>query len=424
LWSTGETTASITVSPYEDTNYWVTVSNEFNSDTDDVNVFVNSIPDVDAGEDANINEGDSVTLTATGNGSFEWSTGETTQSITVSPEETTTYTVFISSNGCDNFDEVTVYVHEAVEAYAGEDQTICQSTGGTVLTATGGDYYLWNTGATTASIEVDPLSTSTYTVIVSNDFSSDTDEVTVYVSPNPDVHVSEDVSIIEGEFVTLSASGANTYEWSNGATQPNIAVSPSVTTSYSVTGYINGCSDTEEVVVTVLEAVDAYAGDDVDICLGQSVVLTATGGDSYQWNTGETTPSITVNPNEDTLYTVLVSNAIDSQAADVMVFVNNCDGEEEEEEIELGEVNEFEFFAVYRPSSNPNTVRVQLVGLEGTSQLLFHNVHGQMVHQETLQDNNGQPFEVSVNISGFNLGVYFITLVELDKQTSKQVLFH
>ncbi|MCK9563114.1 MAG: T9SS type A sorting domain-containing protein, partial [Bacteroidales bacterium] len=51
--------------------------------------------------------GEEITLTASGAGSYEWNTGATTQSITVSPAETTIYTVISSQNKCekvqDNF---------------------------------------------------------------------------------------------------------------------------------------------------------------------------------------------------------------------------------------------------------------------------------------------------------------------------------
>ncbi|WP_274476235.1 hypothetical protein, partial [Mangrovimonas aestuarii] len=53
----------------------------------------NPTVEVNAGNDQTICEGDNVTLTATGADSYEWSNGETGASITVSPSETTTYTV-------------------------------------------------------------------------------------------------------------------------------------------------------------------------------------------------------------------------------------------------------------------------------------------------------------------------------------------
>src|SRR5690606_608016 len=130
-----------------------------------------------------------------------------------------------------------------------------------------------------------PNSTTTYTVTVFSGDLQDTDDVTVFVNPNPNVIITNgtDATILAGEFITLSATGANSYHWSNGANQPNIAVSPNATTTYAVTGYINNCSDEKQITVSVLQHVDANAGDDVTTCVNEPVTLTATGtgGDEY-----------------------------------------------------------------------------------------------------------------------------------------------
>jgi hypothetical protein len=166
-----------------------------------------------------------------------WSTGETTTSISVNPILTTTYTVTGISNGCESIDEIIVTVEPFIyTANAGANQTICNGYE-TTLTASAGDSYLWSTGETTQSITVNPTNTQTYTVTVfEGDYQAEA-EVEVGVNPNPNVVISngDDVMILEGEFITLSASGANTYSWNNGATQPNIAVSPSINTTYEVT---------------------------------------------------------------------------------------------------------------------------------------------------------------------------------------------
>lgn len=57
-----------------------------------------------------ITQGESTTLTASGADSYVWSTGETTASITVSPEETTKYSVVGTTNGCEDETEITVNV--------------------------------------------------------------------------------------------------------------------------------------------------------------------------------------------------------------------------------------------------------------------------------------------------------------------------
>ncbi|NNK61291.1 MAG: hypothetical protein HKP00_11795 [Flavobacteriaceae bacterium] len=414
LWSNGQTTQSIQVTPLTTSIYTVTVDQNGCTDEDSVTVNVNPTPIADAGEDVIINEGESITLTATGGGTYLWNTGETTQSIVVSPIQDTIYTVFVIQNQCEDFADVMVAVNPAANAYAGEDVIICDGDS-TVLTATGGDSYLWSTGETTPSITVSPMATSNYTVIVSNDFSSDTDEVLVTVNPLPNVQVTNDVTILQGEFVTLSATGANSYLWSNGATQPNIAVAPMQTVTYSVDGYINNCFDTAEVVVNVVEPVEAYAGPDQTICSGDSITLTATGGDNYLWNTGETTSSISVNPEENTTYTVIVSNTLDSDAAEVNITVEDC-------EIEIPTENTDYEYSVHLDQNNPSVLVVKLSGMEGMSELSVHDIRGKLLYFERVQDNDGQPQKVKINTDLYSKGIYVITLQEKYKVTPKQVL--
>src|SRR5690606_23181133 len=145
LWNTGATTASITVNPNTTTTYSVEVTQNGCSSSDQVIVTVNSLPTINAGNDVTIFSGESVTLSASGGTSYVWNTGETTQNITVSPMTTTSYSVTGSANGCEDTDEVTVFVQtDDVTANAGQDETICQGESVT-LTASGGSSYEWNT---------------------------------------------------------------------------------------------------------------------------------------------------------------------------------------------------------------------------------------------------------------------------------------
>ena len=74
-------------------SYWVKSSIGDCSEYDEVFVTVEDSPSVSLGEDISICSGEMITLVAEGFGNFLWSTGETTSSILVSPEETTKYTV-------------------------------------------------------------------------------------------------------------------------------------------------------------------------------------------------------------------------------------------------------------------------------------------------------------------------------------------
>ncbi|GAA3612950.1 sulfatase-like hydrolase/transferase [Flavivirga amylovorans] len=138
----------------------------------------------------------------------------------------------------------------AVVANAGADVTICEGSS-TTLTASGGTTYLWNTGETTASINMSPIVTTTYTVTVSDGVTSDNDDVIVTVNPLPAADAGLDITINEGATTTLTATGSGTYLWSTGATTANINVSPIVTTTYTVTVTQNGCSSNDDVIVTV-----------------------------------------------------------------------------------------------------------------------------------------------------------------------------
>jgi predicted transcriptional regulator len=311
-WSTGATTASIIVSPSVTTAYTVTVTGQFGcSDTDDVLVNVNSSPTANAGTDQVICIGDTVTLSASGGTSYSWSTGENTQSIEVHPTATTTYTVTVSSaNGCTDTDQVEVDVNAIPVADAGQDTTICENQS-VILTATGGTSYSWSTGASTASINVNPSSTTTYIVTVTNGLScSDVDSVIVTVNPAPVANAGSNQTICNGESATLTASGGVSYAWSTGDNTAGITVSPIITTTYTVTvTSANGCTDTDDVIITVIPGPTADAGADQSICIGESASLSAAGGVSYNWSTGETTQNITVSPGVTTSYTVTVTAA-------------------------------------------------------------------------------------------------------------------
>ncbi|MDY8138386.1 hypothetical protein [Aquimarina sp. 2201CG5-10] len=215
--------------------------------------------------DFNINFGECVDTVSNGV-EYLWSTGETTESITVSPSETTTYSVTISNcEDCVATDEVTVYVNEA-SVDLGEDQNIC-SGDEVELVATAADSYLWSNGETTQSITVSPTEDTTYTVTVTQNGCEATDEIAVTVS-TLSIDAGEDQDITSGQTATLSvttSSEVESYQWSNGATTKSITVSPSETTTYTVTATKNGCAAVDNVTVNV----------EVDPCVSEEYVVTA-----------------------------------------------------------------------------------------------------------------------------------------------------
>lgn len=105
------TGASVIASPAATTTYTVNGTSGSCSQTDSSLVTVYTVTPVSAGPDLTIASGESVTLTATGSGTYLWSTGATTGAITVSPVTNTVYYVNqTDANGCITSDTVMVTV--------------------------------------------------------------------------------------------------------------------------------------------------------------------------------------------------------------------------------------------------------------------------------------------------------------------------
>lgn len=310
------------VSPSSTTVYTVNVTdNVGNVTTQQYTVTVTPAPVANAGQDTTICAGSSVTLTATGGTNYSWSTGSNTASTIVSPGTTGNYVVTVFNGSCSDKDTVKVIVTASPIANAGSDVTICigQST---LLTATGGGTYLWNTGASTASIIVSPMSTGNYVVTVSNGACSSKDTVKVTVVSIPVANAGPDVTICTGYSATLTATGGGAYQWNTGAASSNITVSPITTTDYIVNVSNGTCSNKDTVQVSVVSPPNANAGFDVAICKGSSTVLNASGGGTYQWSNGASTASTTVSPIATAYYIVTVSNGVCTDKDTVKVTAN------------------------------------------------------------------------------------------------------
>ena len=89
--------------------------NEYDGITYILTLTVVERPTVTVVGNTQISQGESTVLIATGADSYVWSTGETTAMITLSPDETTTYTVVGTRNGCEDTAEVTINVTIGVE---------------------------------------------------------------------------------------------------------------------------------------------------------------------------------------------------------------------------------------------------------------------------------------------------------------------
>ncbi|MCZ2101073.1 MAG: hypothetical protein LC107_06000, partial [Chitinophagales bacterium] len=277
-------------------------------------------------------EGDDITLTANDNidppsfiDTYLWSDGSSDQDLVltnVTVADGGTYTVTITdSNGCTSSSSVVVTVNPLpvgsisvaeTSGHTNDDSEICEGDNVT-LTASGGTSYMWSTGATNASITESPTVTTTYFVTVTdvNGCEDVVDqEVVVHALPIAQIDIDEmsgnsdnDGEICENDVITLTGVGGDTYLWNTGATTD--AISPSLgvgsyTFTVTVTD-VNGCTDSEEVIVTVYPEATAsititetsgLVNNDGNLCLDDPLTLTAIGGVSYEWDHGPTSDVI------------------------------------------------------------------------------------------------------------------------------------
>lgn len=258
VWSSGGTNASETVTPTSSQTYTVTGTDANGcSSTATFSVTVNPLPTVTISGTNTICTGGSSTLTAAGASTYVWSTTATTNSISVSPTSSQTYSVVgTDANGCSSSTTYSVTVVAPPVAGVSGDTMICAGAGVT-LTATGGGTYVWSTGATTSSISPAPTSTTTYSVYVSNGSCADTASITVNVNFGPAANAGIDDSVALGNSITLNGTGGGTYSWSpsSGLSNPNIAdpmATPTVSTCYILTVTdSNSCSANDTVCITV-----------------------------------------------------------------------------------------------------------------------------------------------------------------------------
>ncbi|MBR0305031.1 MAG: T9SS type A sorting domain-containing protein [Bacteroidales bacterium] len=250
-------------------------------------------------------EGEDATVTASGQSSlgnqfsYRWNTGETTPTISVHSGGERIVTVS-DSNGCTATASVNVTVNPSPNLNISGDNSFCQ--GGSVsLIASGASSYSWSNGSNNATITIS--NPGTYMVIGTNATGcSATASKTVTVNPTYFIPLTE--SICQGE--TYNFNGQ--YLTTAGTYTQNLST-------------VNGCDSIITLTLTVKALPTTTISGNTMLCQGQSTILTATGGVSYNWNNGYTSNNIPVS--QSGIYTVTATNAEGCSAtANVTVTVN------------------------------------------------------------------------------------------------------
>ncbi len=280
VWSTGQTGDTIQTTPQSTGYITLTKTNYLGcTASDSILVTVNDAPDINITGVMNICKGTSTILTV--NSSlpgclFEWSNGQTTQSITVSPESTQQYNVSVKLPPamCEKTDSATVVVELPPDVICTADVSICEGEQAEIGANGSATRYIWETvpqdgavnGGSQANYTVKPSSTTMYVAHAYNEINChSTDTVYVNVQRTPSAAIRFTPSVIDALDPTVIftdvSSGNSTRDWelSDGTTSTEaefVHVFPVTDTTLrydiKLTAYSPlGCSDTTTAFIRV-----------------------------------------------------------------------------------------------------------------------------------------------------------------------------
>ena len=247
-----------------------------------------------------------------------------------------------TNTGCLDTAEYTIDVKVIKDsAVINNDTTVCSGSS-VYLNAIKGLNYCWSPSAGLSNTSVQnpvasPAATTKYYLHILTDSSKPVimDSVLITVLSLPSISVSDDTTLCGNALVQLTASGAASYVWSPaaGLSNPNIpnpVASPLATTTYYVTATGNNSCTIIDSVTIMKQPVPVFTltPQNAAICKEDSVLLTALGGDIFNWVPTETVAnpdgaSTTAFPITNTTYKVIITNSVckitDTMYADVSV---------------------------------------------------------------------------------------------------------
>lgn len=272
-----------------------------------------------------------------------------------------------------------------------------------ILTASGANTYTWNTGTISSTLNINPPSNSSFSVIGKNTFGCSNIAVkSITVNPIPFFTITGANSICKGQFVNLNAIGNNlNYLWSTGSTSSSIAVSPTISTSYSLTGTNNfSCSSLQVLSINVnpLPTIIINAVPSNQICAGTSIVLTASGADTYIWSVGTSSTSINVSPTISSSYSVNgLSNSTNCfGTGSISITVNNC--------LSVKNILNNILTPILFPNPNNGIFNIQLLnGLNKTIEV--SDISGRIIYLNSTSED-----KIHLNLIHLANGIYYIKI--------------
>jgi hypothetical protein len=403
---------SITVTPLNTTVYTVTGKDAIGCATAaTLQLLVYPTPGlVSTTTSSLICKGETATLSASGASSYTWTPGlSTSSSIAVSPVAPTAYIVTGSNGTCIATTALVILVNPSPTLFASAAYTnMCSGTSNTLF-ANGAQNYIWHPGSINSQlIIVNPSVNTTYTVTGTNASTGCSSTATLFllVTPGPSlVATSSHTAICVGASATLSATGASSFFWNpSGAATSSVTVNPSSTTIYTVTGTNGSCSNTNTLSLSVnsLPTVTASVSRSI-VCLGETVVFTASGASTYTWNGNLTGSIVVVSPTTVPLSSnIVVGSDTNGCVSTGMIFsfaVSECNA--------VGEFRFVENKIIVYPNPNTGKFTLKLNSFSENTEIEIYTSLGELVLKQKLID-----FTQIINLEDKANGMYTLKLRE------------
>jgi hypothetical protein len=232
-----------------------------------------------------------------------------------------------ATNSCGSIgpQTLTVTVNPLPSIYILGTNSVCTGSSLT-LSGIGGVTYTWNTGSNSSAIIVTPTANTSYTLMGTDaNGCVNTKTIAIYTGTAvPTLSITGSQTVCQGNNAWMFVTGANTYYWSNGTIGANNSSIIFATTTFSVIGTsTSGCTSTAAITVSLDPFSPTITISPIgSICPGATTILTASGANTYTWDTNENTNSITISPTGTTFYTVLGMGQMGACISSATIAVN------------------------------------------------------------------------------------------------------
>ena len=257
--------------------------------------------------DTTVCKGDEALLKVITTNLYQWENGPSNTDFKTVIDSTHVFSVKIdSSNGCSKRLNINVTSSEP-EVFAFGDTTVC--AGEFVdFYATGARSYQWQGGPGDSSYKHKASSSGHIIVFGYNqDGCEAKDSVDLEVLKSPSFDLPSDTGACFTDSIYLIATGADSLYWQDESSDSILRLRVTKNADYIAVGVnLNGCVGRDTVSVEAFIPPFATISEDTTICEGESAQISASGGDLYEWNTGETTSTISVTPTSSKHFKVIV----------------------------------------------------------------------------------------------------------------------